>query len=73
MTECMRLSPTLTVTFSDAVELRREPGGDRWCFGCRKRLPHDDVLYGERTPSYYEPWWARECSRCGKDRTAFGA
>jgi hypothetical protein len=52
-------------------ELRRTPDGERWCFGCRKRLPHADVLYGDENPSYYDPIWVRECSGCGKDRTAF--
>jgi hypothetical protein len=52
-------------------ELRRIPDGDRWCFGCRARLPHDDVLLGDDEPSYYEPVWVCECSRCHKDRTRF--
>lgn len=52
-------------------ELRREPAGDRWCFACRKRLPHDDVLLGDEGPSYYDPVWVRKCSGCGNDRTTF--
>ena len=52
---------------------RREPAGARWCFGCRKRLLHEDVLIGDppEAMSYYEPTWSRICSSCGRDRTAF--
>jgi hypothetical protein len=53
------------------VEVRREPAGDLWCFGCRNRLPHEDVLMRDAEPSYYDPSWHRECSRCHKDRTWF--
>lgn len=53
------------------IELSRRPAGLRWCFGCRARLAHEDVLLGDATPSYYEPVWVRKCSRCGKDRTEF--
>ncbi len=44
----------------------------RWCFGCRKRLPHREmVLFHDMTD--YPPvfWW--ECPRCRKDRTKFGS
>jgi hypothetical protein len=53
------------------VEVKREPAGDLWCFGCRKRLPHEWVLMRDAEPSYYDPTWHRECSRCHKDRTYF--
>jgi hypothetical protein len=52
-------------------ELKREPAGDLWCFGCRRHLPHDWVLFGDEEPSYYDPVWVRHCSRCAKDLTAF--
>lgn len=52
-------------------ELARRSAGERWCFGCRRRLPHDDVLLGDEEPSYYDPVWVRTCSGCGQDRTAF--
>lgn len=46
--------------------------GLRWCFGCRQRLPHSDVLLADEDPeSWYEPVWTRRCPRCGKDRTEF--
>lgn len=51
--------------------LAQHPAGDLWCFGCRKRLPHIDTCLVDEEPSYYEPVWVRECSRCGHDRTAF--
>lgn len=57
------------------VELRREPAGDLWCFGCRRRLPHHDVLEDHADPKrrnpWLGPWWRRECSGCGQDRTYF--
>lgn len=53
------------------ILLAERPAGDRWCFGCRKRLPHTDRLMGDPPGSYYDPVWIRACSRCGKDRTAF--
>lgn len=53
-------------------ELKREPAGEKWCFGCRQRLPHDWVLWADEKPSYYDPQWFIECSRCKQDRTRFG-
>jgi hypothetical protein len=53
------------------TELARQEAGVRWCFGCRKHLPHVDILMGDSEPSYYEPVWTRRCSRCGNDRTHF--
>ena len=54
-------------------EYRRESDGVRWCFGCRKHLPHDLVVLGDPPGelSYYDPIVVRKCSRCGKDRTQF--
>jgi len=58
---------------SSATELlRTEPAGDKWCFGCRKRLPHTWQMWGSREPSYYEPTWTCICSRCHRDRTVLG-
>jgi hypothetical protein len=55
-----------------SVEVKREPAGDLWCFGCRKRLPHEWVLMEDAVqPSYYDPLWRRECPRCHHDRTYF--
>jgi len=51
--------------------LRREDGGVRWCFGCRKHLRHTNVLIGERGPSYWEPRWVSLCWGCQEDRTEF--
>lgn len=64
----------LCVIPGPSVVLWEQDAGDRWCFGCRKRLPHTDYLMDdppERQPSYYPPIWVRRCSRCGQDRTAF--
>ena len=62
--------------------IKREDAGVRWCFGCRKHLPHEWLLlhdnphplpddYPVEQLSYYEPVWTCRCSQCGKDRTAF--
>ena len=59
------------------VEYRRKPWQTHWCFRCRKRLPHDAVLYAqdlevEPEPSYMgEPYWAVECHGCGEDHVHF--
>lgn len=74
MTKCEHVhvgGQCVNITRGPDTELRRESAGERWCFGCRARLPHDDVLMGDSEPSYYEPVWIRKCSRCGKDRTSF--
>lgn len=52
-------------------EVRRQSAGVRWCFGCRKRLEHTDILLDHVEPTHVGPWWRRECSGCGKDRTHF--
>ena len=56
---------------SGVVVLREEDAGVRWCFGCRAHLSHTDRLKADAEPSYYGPWWVRECSGCGEDRTVF--
>lgn len=54
----------------------------RWCFSCRKHLPHMWVCLWDHTIeeakalpieklTYYDPIWIRKCSGCGKDRTDF--
>ena len=51
-------------------ELRR-PWQVRWCFRCRKLLPHEAVLYVPAEPSYYGPNWDVECVGCGEDHVHF--
>jgi hypothetical protein len=53
------------------VELARRPDRIRWCFACRQRTAHDIVVFGDAEPSYYDPIAIRQCSRCGRDSTAF--
>lgn len=54
-------------------EYDREAGFTRWCFKCRKRLPHDYVLIGDPPDiqSHYDPQWVNECSGCGGDHVHF--
>lgn len=51
--------------------LAEQPDGERWCFACRKRLPHTYQLLGDAEPGWYEPIWVRTCSSCGGDHTTF--
>jgi hypothetical protein len=64
------------------LHICRAPKVDRWitvaddrptryCFGCRKHLPHewDFGFYDE--PTYYEPPDRLRCTGCGQDRTEF--
>jgi hypothetical protein len=51
--------------------LREQPVGERWCFGCRQRLPHTLRILCDEEPSYYDPIAVLACDRCGKDRTEF--
>lgn len=43
----------------------------KWCFNCRKRLPHMLTMKYEIKPSYYDPLIFWKCSRCGEDYTLF--
>lgn len=61
----------LHVSWSERVERAREPAGERWCFRCRKRLPHDAVFLAAPFPSYEDPVWILRCSGCGGDHTSF--
>lgn len=65
---------TVIICPGPSVVIRTEPAGERWCFRCRKRLPHTWVLLDdppERQPSWYEPVWSCRCPGCGGDHTAF--
>jgi len=54
-------------------EHSRLDAGVKWCFYCRKHLPHSDVMMVPDDPmSYYGPRWKYVCSKCGKDATRFG-
>jgi hypothetical protein len=52
-------------------ETFREPWETRWCFKCRRLLPHDAVLLVPEQPSYYGPSWRVECHGCGEDHVHF--
>lgn len=43
----------------------------KWCFNCRKRLPHMLTMKREVKPSYYDPLIFWKCARCGQDWTLF--
>jgi hypothetical protein len=57
------------------VERKRELWETRWCFKCRKHLPHDAVLLVQdpaTEPSYMgDPRWRVECHGCGGDHVHF--
>lgn len=53
-------------------EHHREPNAEhRWCFKCRKKLPHEKILMVPVGPGYHGPHWRVECSGCGEDHTRF--
>ena len=56
-------------------EYSREPDTreTRWCFACRKHLPHELVVIGDppEVMSYYENVAILECTRCHQDCTVF--
>lgn len=66
---------TATTERPRTVEINRISVGDLWCFGCRQRQAHFDVLLdhadpGRRSP-YLGPWWSRQCASCSEDHTCF--
>lgn len=64
-------STVLCIVPGPDLLLASRDDGERWCFGCRARLPHRVEVWGDSEPSYYEPIAVRRCSRCNKDRTEF--
>ncbi|MBF6411000.1 hypothetical protein [Nocardia farcinica] len=71
MSECAHIGNLTICRPSSWTVFSREPVGEKWCFGCRARLPHNWIVEGEEFPSYYDPVGRWECSRCGRDRTLF--
>lgn len=68
------MSGILCIIPGPTVVLKTELAGPKWCFRCRKRLPHQWVLLDdppERQPSYYDPQWVLKCPDCGGDHTSF--
>lgn len=53
-------------------EYARHTEPERWCFGCRKRLPGVTILHRPTDPlSYYGPHATYECDGCHQDRRLF--
>jgi hypothetical protein len=52
------------------VSISHMPAQDKWCFGCRKRLPH---LLMVLTQEWYDPEFFWQCTRCRDSRTEFGS
>ncbi len=46
---------------------------NRWCFLCRKRVPHYWELVGDPpgVETYYDRQWIIRCMRCLEDHTWF--
>lgn len=64
---------TLHINWGPTMHVhKREREQPRWCFGCRKRLGGDHVLWVTDDPmSYYGPHWSYECDGCKQDRRWF--
>lgn len=52
-------------------EYSRTAWETRWCFQCRKRLPHEAIVMVPTEPSYYGPHVEVECAGCGEDHVRF--
>ena len=55
-------------TVEEPIRKRRRM---KWCFNCRKHLPHMLTMQREVKPSYYDPITFWKCSGCGEDWTLF--
>ena len=64
---------TLTICRSPAVDrwITVPEQDTRYCFGCRKHLPHYWQFGFYDEPTYWEPPDHLRCSRCHEERTAF--
>lgn len=49
----------------------RKSAGVKWCFKCRRHLPHDWIIEGEGGYSYYEPTGRYDCSGCHQEHVLF--
>jgi hypothetical protein len=47
----------------------RKPAGVKWCFSCRRHLPHDWIVHGEDGITYYDPIARYDCTQCHQDHT----
>jgi hypothetical protein len=65
----------LCITPGPSHEYSRKPDSrpTRWCFKCRKHLPHEIVVIGDppEVMSYYEPIAKIECPRCRGEHVLF--
>lgn len=52
-------------------EVTREPAGIKWCFKCRKHLPHDWIVLDSEQPSYYDPIGRYDCPQCHQEHVLF--
>jgi len=65
---------TIHINRGAVKELSRTDAGVRWCFGCRKHLQYEHIVYGhdcDPMDDWYGPWPALECTRCHDDRALF--
>lgn len=61
----------LTICHTPMKEIRRTKDRVRWCFKCRKHLPHDWIVLDTVEPSYYEPIGRFDCSGCHQEHVLF--
>lgn len=67
---CHQMGGTIICT-STMREVKREPAGIKWCFKCRKHLPHDWIVLATVEPSYYEPNCRYDCPQCHEEHVLF--
>lgn len=53
----------------------RKPAGEKWCFKCRRKLPHERQLLSHERDDPFGDWYCpvlvMRCEGCGGDHTTF--
>lgn len=59
---CIGVGPAIVCTTGPTKEIHREGLGDRWCFGCRRKVEFVYIVTDVVAEmSYYDPWPSVEC------------
>ena len=69
---CIKYGDAIICTSGPTEERKlRKRNRMKWCFKCRKKLPHMLTALVETKPTYYDPVVFWKCSGCGRDFTLF--
>ena len=64
--------PAIHIHAPPTVKWFSENRAEKWCFGCRRRTIHDEVVV-EDLSLWYDPTVLWCCQRCHDDCTDFGS